>query len=93
LQPKSRQATSGKADKPANQAKDLLKSASGIVAGGLSVDPVRNSKLVVINFDSPSAQFSARAANALADGFIAAGLSAALARRHMPRPIWKTSSS
>ena len=74
LQPKSRQATSGKADKPANQAKDLLKSASGIVAGGLSVDPVRNSKLVVINFDSPSAQFSARAANALADGFIAAGL-------------------
>jgi capsular exopolysaccharide synthesis family protein len=30
--------------------------------------------LVVINFDSPSAQFSARAANALADGFIAAGL-------------------
>ena len=74
LQPKSKQVSIGKAVKPSNHAEDLLKSAAGIVAGGLSVDPVRNSKLVVINFDSPSAQFSARAANALADGFIAAGL-------------------
>lgn len=74
LQPKSKQASKVKAANPSSHAEDLLKSASGIVAGGLSVDPVRNSKLVVINFDSPSAQFSARAANALADGFIAAGL-------------------
>ncbi|MDE2407261.1 MAG: polysaccharide biosynthesis tyrosine autokinase [Xanthomonadaceae bacterium] len=52
----------------------LQRAAAAIIGGGLSVDPVRDSKLVLINFDSSSAQFSAAAANAIADGFIAAGL-------------------
>lgn len=52
----------------------LLKSAAGVIAGGMSVMPVRDSRLVRINFDSPSPQFAARAVNAVADGYIAAGL-------------------
>ncbi|MEO6154482.1 MAG: polysaccharide biosynthesis tyrosine autokinase [Thermomonas sp.] len=51
-----------------------LRSAAGVVRGGLSVEPVRNSRLVHINYDSPSPQFSARVANAVAEGFIASGL-------------------
>lgn len=45
-----------------------------IISAGLSVEPIRDSRLVRINFDSPSPEFSARVANAIADGFIAAGL-------------------
>lgn len=51
-----------------------LAAAAGLVQRGLSIEPVRNSRLVAINYDSPVPAFSARAANALAEGFIAAGL-------------------
>jgi capsular exopolysaccharide synthesis family protein len=51
-----------------------LDAAAGLVSGGLEVEPVRDSRLVRINFDSISPQFSARVANAIADGYIAAGL-------------------
>ena len=42
----------------------------GLVQGGLSIDPVPNSRLARINFDSPDAGLSARVANAIADGFM-----------------------
>ena len=47
---------------------------TGVVAGGLNIEPVRDSRLVRINFDSASAQFAAQAANAVADGFIASNI-------------------
>ena len=56
------------------EAADELKKAADLVGAGLTVEPVRNSQLVRINYDSPSPEFSARVANALAEGFIAAGL-------------------
>ena len=54
--------------------KATLRNAAGIVQGGLSIEPVRNSRLVRINYDSPVPAFSARVANAVAEGFIASGL-------------------
>ena len=51
-----------------------LRAAASLISSGLSVEPVRNSRLVKLNFDSPSPQFAARAANAVADGYIASGL-------------------
>jgi capsular exopolysaccharide synthesis family protein len=54
----------------ANQAMKL-RAAAAIVQGGLSVDPVHNSHLVRINYDSVIPSFSAQVANAVADGFIA----------------------
>jgi capsular exopolysaccharide synthesis family protein len=42
--------------------------------GGLSVEGVKDSQLVRINYDSPSPSFSQRAANATAEVFIAANL-------------------
>jgi polysaccharide biosynthesis transport protein len=51
-----------------------LRNAASVVSAGLSVEPVRNSRLVKINFDSPSPQFSAQVANAISEGFIASGL-------------------
>lgn len=75
LQPKSRSQTAADPKQPtAEDSKHQLEAAAGIVSGGMTVEPVRNSRLVRINFDSPSPQFSARAANAIADGYIAAGL-------------------
>jgi polysaccharide biosynthesis transport protein len=41
---------------------------------GLSIEPVRNSRLVRINFDSPDRGFSQRAANAVAQAFISSNL-------------------
>ncbi|MBJ6978111.1 polysaccharide biosynthesis tyrosine autokinase [Luteimonas sp. MC1895] len=48
-----------------------LGQAVGIVRSGLTVEPVRNSRLVRIHFDSTLPAFSARVVNAVADGFIA----------------------
>jgi len=48
--------------------------ATGVIQGGLSVQPVPNSRLVRINFDSLDSSFAQRAANAVADSFIAANL-------------------
>jgi capsular exopolysaccharide synthesis family protein len=47
---------------------------AGVVMGGLSVEPVRNSRLVRIHFDSPDREFSQRAINTVAEGFIAMNL-------------------
>ena len=41
---------------------------------GITIEPVRNSRLVRVNYDSPDRDFSARAANALAEGFLASNL-------------------
>ena len=43
--------------------------------GGLNVTPVRNSRLVTIKFMSPDPAFAARAADGLANAYIAQGLS------------------
>ncbi|MGY1457315.1 MULTISPECIES: GumC family protein [unclassified Luteimonas] len=48
-----------------------LGQAVGIVRNGLTVEPIRNSRLVRVHFDSTLPAFSARVVNAVADGFIA----------------------
>lgn len=48
--------------------------AVGLAAGGLSISPVRGSRLVTISFDSPDPVLSARLANAFAENFIQANL-------------------
>jgi len=67
------------AAKPAAQVRDAdpkatLQAATGVVQGGLTIVPVRNTRLVQISYDSPVPAFSARVANAVAEGFIASGL-------------------
>lgn len=52
----------------------VLRAGTALLQGGLEIEPVRNSRLVKVHFDSPVPAFSARVANALAEGFIAAGL-------------------
>jgi capsular exopolysaccharide synthesis family protein len=47
---------------------------AGIVGGGLGIEPVRESRLVRVNFDSPSAEFATQAANAVAESFIASNI-------------------
>ncbi|MCX7034403.1 MAG: polysaccharide biosynthesis tyrosine autokinase [Arenimonas sp.] len=47
---------------------------TGVISGGLTVTPVRDTKLVLISFDSVDPAFAARAANAVADAFIATSL-------------------
>ncbi len=47
---------------------------AGAISGGLTIEPVRDSRLVNILFDSPDPQFAARAANAVAESFIATNL-------------------
>ena len=58
----------------ANNALWQLRSATGLIQGGVSVDPIRNSHLVRVSYDSMLPAFSARVANAVADGFIAASM-------------------
>ncbi|MGN6111626.1 MAG: GumC family protein [Luteimonas sp.] len=50
---------------------DALRDAVNVVQDGLTIEPVRNSRLVKVSFDSGNPVFSARVANALAEGFIA----------------------
>lgn len=47
---------------------------AGFVLNGLSVEPVRNSRLVRLHFDSPDGVFSQRVVNAVAQAFIATNL-------------------
>jgi capsular exopolysaccharide synthesis family protein len=47
---------------------------AGLFRNGLSVDPVWNSELVSVSYDSPNPSFSQRAANAVAEAFIAQNL-------------------
>ncbi|MCD9097683.1 polysaccharide biosynthesis tyrosine autokinase [Luteimonas fraxinea] len=51
-----------------------LPQAVAVVRDGLVVEPIRNSRLVRIHFDSTLPAFSARVVNALADGFIASSI-------------------
>jgi len=52
----------------------LLREAAGVIGGGLSVNPVKESRLVRLDFDSPDPVFSVRVVNAIAEGFIASTL-------------------
>ena len=74
LRPQSKAESDKKQAAAADDAAQLLRRVAGTVSGGLSVEPVRNSRLVRINFDSPSPEFSAKVANAVTEGFIAAGM-------------------
>lgn len=48
--------------------------AVAMVQRALKVEPIGNSALLRVHYDSPAPEFSARAANAIADGFIASGI-------------------
>src|SRR5205814_2003877 len=50
------------------------RSATALIQSGLSIQPVANSRLVRVNFDSRDGRFAQRAANAVADAFIASNL-------------------
>lgn len=52
----------------------LLKQATGIIQGGLTVEPIRESRLVRLSFDSADPAFSVRVVNGVAEGFIASSL-------------------
>lgn len=56
---------------PESDGLGALGQAVAIIRAGLTVDPVRNSRLVRVHFDSTLPAFSARVVNAVADGFIA----------------------
>jgi capsular exopolysaccharide synthesis family protein len=47
---------------------------AGSFQGGVSVEPVENSRLIRVNYDSPDAKFSQRAANAVAQAFMASNI-------------------
>lgn len=69
--PKQAAATTKVADA---DSKATLRFATGVIQEGLSITPVPNTRLVQISYDSPVPAFSARVANAVAEGFIASGL-------------------
>jgi capsular exopolysaccharide synthesis family protein len=48
--------------------------AAGMVRAGLSVNPQQASNLVLISFDSPSAEWAARIANGVADSYVTSNL-------------------
>ena len=59
---------------PPGQTEGLLKQATGVIQGGLNVVPIKESRLVRLDFDSPDPAFSVRVVNAVAEGFIASTL-------------------
>ena len=61
-----------KTAKPAQPVDDRL--FAGVIAGGLVVEPIRESRLVALHYDSPNPEFAARVANAVAEAFIATNL-------------------
>ncbi len=58
----------------ATSAKENVEAMTDVVQGGLVVQPVKDSRLVEISFDSPSAGFAAKAANTIAASFIASNI-------------------
>ncbi|MFO1316212.1 MAG: polysaccharide biosynthesis tyrosine autokinase [Burkholderiales bacterium] len=62
------------ADPPKEAARDSEAAAVGAFLGALNVEPIRNSRLVRVNFDSPDPKLAADALNALAQNFIAVNL-------------------
>ncbi|MCR6702425.1 MAG: polysaccharide biosynthesis tyrosine autokinase [Dokdonella sp.] len=75
LQPRTETDASDPPDapEPADPAATLA-GAVDLIRHGLTVEPIRNSRLVRVHFDSISPAFSARAANAIAEGFIASAI-------------------
>ncbi|NLA66849.1 MAG: polysaccharide biosynthesis tyrosine autokinase [Gammaproteobacteria bacterium] len=67
------EAQAGEGD-PAAEEEAVLRSAARLVRDNLVVEPVRNSRLVRIHYDSTLPAFSARVVNAVADGFIASAI-------------------
>ncbi len=59
---------------PADVARNASEAAVGAFMGSLTVEPVRNSRLVRVLFDSPDRKLAADALNALAQNFIAVNL-------------------
>lgn len=59
---------------PASGKSSRLRAASGLLLKNIDISPTRLSRLVTIQFISPSAEFSARVANAWAEGFIQTNL-------------------
>jgi capsular exopolysaccharide synthesis family protein len=60
--------------KGAAPSKDQLAGQAAAFRAGLTVEPVRDSELVRINYDSPDPKFSQRAANAIAEVFVGQNL-------------------
>lgn len=60
----------GAGTEQASRQRAAERAAAAVVMAGLQIEPVRNSRLVRVHFDSPDAAFSARVANAVAQGFI-----------------------
>jgi capsular exopolysaccharide synthesis family protein len=50
------------------------KASAGTVRGGLSVEPIRESSIVRLSFDSPNPQLAQKIVNAVAEAFIASNL-------------------
>jgi len=72
LRPQTRaEAQAAQQDEKSPEAREALRKAVAVVQSGLNIEPVRNSRLVKLHFDSGNPMFSARVANALAEGFIA----------------------
>lgn len=64
----------GEGEKPAQRLQEQRRVLADILLGDVSVEPVRNSRLVRINVDSPDPNVAARVANAWSQAFIAANL-------------------
>ena len=65
----------GKPANPASAASDADSAAlGGYVSANLDIEPIKDTRLVQINFDSANPELAARIANAVADNFIAANL-------------------
>lgn len=72
-----------------------LKAATGLVAGGLSVAPPEEGRLIRFSYTSDDPQMAAQVANGIADGFINSNLqrrfeASAYARRFLERQIART---
>lgn len=73
VRPASKAARPAVAEQPRDAAA-RLRAGTGVVRGGLSIEPVFDSRLVRINFDSADPALAVRVANAVAEGFIASTL-------------------
>lgn len=74
LFPRAGDAPADASDEPSPTAADGDAAAVGAFMGSLTVEPVRNSRLVRVLFDSPDRELAAEALNALAQNFIALSL-------------------
>ncbi|GAA0708189.1 polysaccharide biosynthesis tyrosine autokinase [Dokdonella soli] len=73
-QPGPQRVANGAAPPPANADAAERRRATVFIQDGLVIEPVRDSHLVRIHYDSLLPTFSARVANAIADGFIASSM-------------------